>query len=97
MRANIVFSAVVNLPTSVSGLAAGRRADKSPPAIASAVSSTCSSGLSEIAIIQRETNPTAVNAIKPRIKKKNPNLCRVRSTSASELATTTLPSPVGKI
>ena len=96
MRPNIVLSAVVNRPTSVSGLAAGKRADKSPPAMASAVSSTCSSGLSEIAIIQRETKPTAVKASKPKIKKKNPNLCKVRSTSASELATTTVPSPVGR-
>ena len=96
MRPNIVFNEVVNRPTSVFGLAAGRRADRSPPAIASAVSSTRSNGLSEIAIIQRETKPTASNAKIPRIKKKNPNLCKVRSTSANEFATTTLPKPVGK-
>ena len=91
----MVLSAVVNLPTSVSGLAAGRRADRSPPAIASAVSSTFSSGLRPNAIIQRETKAIVRSAINPKIKNKNLSWRRVLSTSANELATITTPMPVG--
>ena len=96
IRVSIVLSEVVSRPTSVSGFAAGRRAERSPAAIASAVSSTFSSGLSPNAIIHREINAIAKSAIKPKIKNKNLSLVKVLSTSANELATTTLPIPVGK-
>ena len=91
----MVLSEVVNRPTSVSGFAAGNRADKSPPAIASAVSSTASSGLSPIATIHLDAIAIINNAIRPNVKNRNLNLLRVWSTSASELATITLPNPVG--
>ena len=91
----MVLSEVVSRPTSVSGFAAGRRADKSPAAIASAVSSTFSSGLSPIAIIQRETKAIANSAITPSTKNKNLSWLNVLSTSSSELATITIPMPVG--
>ena len=63
---SIRLRAVTKRPTSVSGFASGIRADKSPAAIASAVTSTSVNGLSEIEIIRREisamsnrtTNPT---------------------------------------
>ncbi|CAB4335340.1 unannotated protein [freshwater metagenome] len=92
----MVLSAVVNRPTSVSGFAAGRRADRSPDAIASAVSSTFSNGFKPIATIHLEINPVANIAINPKIKNKNLNWLNVLSTSSKELATITLPMPVGK-
>ena len=96
IRPSMVLREAVSRPTSVSGLAAGRRADKSPAAIASAVSSTVSSGLSPIAIIQRETKAIAKSAITPSTKNKNLSWLKVLSTSSSELATITIPIPVGK-
>ena len=66
-----MLSAVVNRPTSVSGFAAGSRADKSPAAIASAVSSTCSNGFRPSAIIHLEAKAIASNAITPKVKNKN--------------------------
>ena len=69
----MVFKEVVNLPTSVSGFAAGNRAERSPEAIASAVSSTASSGLNPIAIIHLEASAIVKSAINPKIKKRNLN------------------------
>ena len=92
----MVLSAVVNRPTSVSGLAAGSRADKSPAAIASAVSSTCSNGFKPRAIIHLEAKAIASNAITPKVKNKKRSLFKVLSTSSSEFATMTVPMPVGK-
>ena len=91
-----MLSEVVSRPTSVSGLAAGKRADKSPEAIASAVSSTFSSGLSPMAIIHLDTKAIVKSATQPSTKNKNLSWLKVLSTSSSELATITIPMPVGK-
>ena len=64
-----------NFPTSVLGFAIGIRADKSPAAIACAVSSTATSGRRPRSITFREANPMIRSAIKPIRMKKNCNFC----------------------
>ena len=65
IRESIALSEVTKRPTSVSGLASGRRADKSPAAIFSAVSSTATSGRNPTRITMREANPIKRRAIRP--------------------------------
>jgi len=61
----MVFKELTSRPTSVSGFASGRRADKSPSAIFSATSSTFASGRKPILITILEAIAINKRAIKP--------------------------------
>ena len=65
MRESMAFKELTNLPTSVSGFASGKRAERSPSAIFSATSSTSASGLKPILITIREAIAINKSAIKP--------------------------------
>ena len=85
----------VSFPTSVLGLLSGRRAERSPAAIAAAVTSTSLRGLKLNRIINLDKNPTSKRTIKL-IRRNNKVIsCRVLSTPASETATTIEPRPDG--
>ena len=95
IRESIALSEVTNRPTSVSGLASGRRADKSPAAIFSAVSSTATSGRKPTLITIREANPIRRSAIMPIKTKTIRKREVVSSTPANDWATKTEPNADG--
>ena len=80
IRESIALSEVTNRPTSVSGLASGKRADKSPAAIFSAVSSTATSGRKPTLITMREAKPIKRRAIRPMKTKTTRKRAAVSST-----------------
>ena len=97
MRESIVLSEPVSRPTSVFGFTSGSRADKSPSAIAAAVSSILFSGFKLNLISDPATNPIAIITIKL-IKRKIPSRPRmVRSTLSRATEITTVPTPEGRI
>ena len=95
MRPNMMLSDCVRRPTSVDGLNSGRRADKSPSAIAAAVTSTSNNGCRLIPINQRETKPMTMSTAMLISKKSQLSSCSVLSTLESETATTTDPKSDG--
>ena len=96
IRESIVFSEVVKRPTSVDGLASGSRAERSPPAIFSAVSSTSESGLSPTLIIVRDAIAIRPTMTKPIRKKSHCSRESVRSTSLRDCAIATEPRLEGR-
>ena len=84
IRESIALSEVVRRPTSVVGLASGRRAERSPAAIWAAVSSTVESGLSPTLIIVRDATAISPTMTRPIRKKSHCTRLRVRSTSLSD-------------
>ena len=91
IRESIALSEVTNRPTSVSGFESGKRADKSPAAIFSAVSSTATSGRKPTLITMREANPINKSAIRPMKIKTTRKRAAVSSTPDNDCATKTEP------
>ena len=92
---SIEFRDSVSRPTSVLGLASGKRADNSPRAIAFAVVSTEVKGFRLIRTTASESNPINKRTIKPIRKNKTRNLFKVFSISSREIAAIALPAPEG--
>ncbi|CAB5060174.1 unannotated protein [freshwater metagenome] len=95
MRPSIVLSEVLKRPTSVLGSKFSRRADRSPPAIFCAVTSTASSGFILSLITCRAAKPISNKTMKPINRNTRPMRCVVLSKSANDCATTTLPIAEG--
>ena len=91
IRVSIVLRDVVKRPTSVVGFASGRRAERSPAAICSAVSSTSESGLRPTLIIVRDASAISPTITNPIRKKSHCRRESVRSTSLSDCAIATEP------
>ena len=87
----MVLSDVVKRPTSVVGFASGSRAERSPAAIFSAVSSTSESGLRPTLIMVRDASAISPTMTKPIRKKSHCKRESVRSTSLSDCAIATEP------
>ena len=96
IRESIVFSDVLKRPTSVSGSKLSRRADRSPAAIFSAVSSIFCSGRIPTLTTWRDAIAMKSKTKLPIIKNTEPICLVVLSKSARDCATITDPSDDGK-
>ena len=96
MRESIVFSEPVKRPTSVLELTSGSRADKSPSAIAAAVSSIWLSGLRVNLIRDLATIPIEIKTIMLISINIPVSPATVFSTLSKATEITTVPSPDGR-
>ena len=94
MRVSIWLRAELSRPTSVAALSSGRRAERSPLAMAAAVFSTSSRGRKPRLTARRPMSKRSTSTTRPKRRRRRPVRTNVLLTSVSAMETTTIPPPV---